>query len=157
MYLKSNRCHIRPFEEEDLKAFITYRNNLDWMKYQGFKGLSEEAYREILLVQQKLTEGAQLAITLSDTTQLIGDIYLKEEQDTIWIGYTIAPAYARQGYAGEVVQALCNHLMAEGYATVNAGAEPENTASIRLLEKLGFTFIEKDQHGELIYQLPLDK
>jgi len=35
---ETRRCHIRPFEEGDIEAFMSYRNNLDWMRLQGFKG-----------------------------------------------------------------------------------------------------------------------
>ncbi|WP_281221011.1 hypothetical protein [Escherichia coli] len=36
---------------------------------------------------------------------LIGDIYLRQQCDVFWLGYTISPAYARQGYAIEAITA----------------------------------------------------
>lgn len=155
MYIHTTRCLIRPFEATDLDDFITYRNDLDWMKHQGFKGLSREDYQQALLREQVWQDGAQFAIVLRDSNQLIGDIYLKEEKDKIWIGYTITPAFARQGYAGEAVQGVAAHLKAAGHTHVYAGVEPDNIASINLLERLGFTFTTIDEHGEKIYCLSL--
>lgn len=40
MNIDTVRCNIRPFIAEGIDAFIIYRNNMDWMKYQGFKGCS---------------------------------------------------------------------------------------------------------------------
>ncbi|MDC8864855.1 hypothetical protein PRZ85_20925, partial [Escherichia coli] len=39
------------------------------------------------------------------TQVLIGDIYLRQQCDVFWLGYTISPAYARQGYAIEAITA----------------------------------------------------
>ncbi|WP_321388308.1 GNAT family N-acetyltransferase [uncultured Enterococcus sp.] len=155
MYVRTSRCLIRPFEEKDLNRFISYRNNLEWMKYQGFKGLTAEDYRKLLLVEPVLQNGAQFAILLLDSSQVIGDIYLKEEDGCLWIGYTIAPDFARQGFAAEVVQAMAAHLKEAGHTAIYAGVEPENIASIKLLEKLGFVFTHTDEYDEKIYRLHL--
>lgn len=157
MHIHTTRCLIRPFEAKDLDDFITYRNDLDWMKHQGFKGLSREDYQQALLREQVWQDGAQFAIALRDSNQLIGDIYLKEEKDRIWIGYTITPVFARQGYAGEAVQGVAAYLKAAGHTYVYAGVESDNIASINLLEHLGFTFITIDEHGEKTYCLALNK
>lgn len=42
MYFDTVRCNIRPFNAEDIDVFMSYRNDMDWMKYQGFKGLSKQ-------------------------------------------------------------------------------------------------------------------
>ena len=39
------------------------------------------------------------------TQVLIGDIYLRQQCDVFWLGYTISPAYARQGDAIEAITA----------------------------------------------------
>lgn len=156
MQIHTFRCSIRPFEEQDLNAFSSYRNDLNWMKYQGFKGLTIEEYRQLLLVEPVPRDGAQFAITLSESNQLIGDIYLKEETEGIWLGYTIAPNFARQGFAEEAVRGVLTHLKAISQSTVFAGVEPENLASVSLLKKMGFTFLHIDDYGEKIYRLKMN-
>jgi RimJ/RimL family protein N-acetyltransferase len=136
---ETERCLVRPFEERDIEAFMAYRNNLDWMQYQGFKGKKYQEYKAALLQQPKFFEGVQLAIVLRQTGILIGDLYLKLEKNACWIGYTIAPEFARQGFAFEVVTQVIFELAQSGIKRIQAGVETGNTASIALLKKLGFT------------------
>lgn len=148
--LLTPRCCIRQFCEKDLPFFIQYRNNADWIKYQGFCGLSLEEYRRELLQQHPLCEGIQLAVADRQTDILLGDLYLRQEGTVCWIGYTIDPAHARQGYTFEAVGALIRFLFEHGIHTIKAGALPQNTASISLLTKLGFAFWGSEE-DEVVY------
>ena len=109
--LFTDRCHIRLFQEKDLERFIQYRNNLSWMQYQGCKGLTPEQYRQELLQPHPLSEGIQLAVADRQTDILLGDLYLRQEKDCCWIGYTISPDYARQGYGFEAVEGLIQWVL----------------------------------------------
>ena len=151
---ETERCRIRPFEESDLEAFMSYRNNLDWMQFQGFKGKKYLEYKAALLKQPSFREGVQLAVVSGQTGELLGDLYLKLEKNIAWIGYTIAPQFARQGYAFEVVTQLLLQLKQAGLALVKAGVEEQNLASIQLLKKLNFTVIGNEEN-ELIYERKL--
>lgn len=153
MEIHTERCTIRWFEENEIDDFMKYRNDDGWMRYQGFKGLTKQAYSKELLGEHSFTKGVQLAIINNVTNCLIGDIYLKQENNTFWIGYTINPLKARRGYAYEVLVAVINWVKQKGYVGVNAGVLPENIASINLLKKLGFTYISTDDNGEQIYTL----
>jgi len=151
---ETERCRIRPFEENDIVAFMSYRNDLDWMQFQGFKGKKYLEYKAALLKQPDFREGVQLAVASKQTGELLGDLYLKLENKTCWIGYTIAPQFARQGFAAEVVTELLTQLKHDGLTLAKAGVEEQNLASIALLKKLGFTKIGADG-SELIYQRDL--
>ena len=151
---ETERCRVRPFEENDIEAFLSYRNNLDWMQYQGFKGKKYLEYKAALLQKPKFKEGVQLAVVDKQTGELIGDLYLKLERNTGWIGYTIAPQFARQGFAFEVVTQLLLELRQAGLTQVRAGVEEQNIASIQLLKKLGFGQIGVDD-SERIFQREL--
>lgn len=151
---ETERCRVRPFEENDIEAFLSYRNNLDWMQYQGFKGKKYLEYKAALLQKPKFKEGVQLAVVDKQTGELIGDLYLKLERNTGWIGYTIAPQFARQGFAFEVVTQLLLELRQAGLTQVKAGVEEQNIASIQLLKKLGFEQIGVDD-SELVFQREL--
>ena len=37
----SKRCVIRPFNADDIEPFMAYRNDAEWMQYQGFKSLTK--------------------------------------------------------------------------------------------------------------------
>ncbi|MCT4788088.1 MULTISPECIES: GNAT family N-acetyltransferase [Exiguobacterium] len=156
MTFTTTRCLIRPFEQDDIEPFMVYRNDLDWMQHQSFKGLTLEEYERSLLGDQAITQGMQLAIIHQETNDLIGDLYVQQDGTTYWVGYTISPRHARQGYAFEVVSGLIRHLSDQGAETIKAGALPTNEASIALLKKLNFTFITMED-DEQIYALDVTK
>lgn len=155
MNVDTLRCNIRLFRKEDIDAFMIYRNDMDWMKYQGFKGLTKEEYTKTLIEgNPSLINGIQFAIICRQTNTLIGDIYLKQEGDSCWIGYTVTPLKARQGYAYEAVSAVICFLAAQGFASAKASVTTGNDASVALLRKLNFSllFIEE---AEQIFELNL--
>jgi RimJ/RimL family protein N-acetyltransferase len=154
MEIQTERCIVRQFNEYDIEAFMAYRNDLEWMKYQGFKGLTKQEYEKALLGSHSLQKGMQLAIVCKDFDILIGDVYLKQENSTFWIGYTVCPSKARQGYAYEVLSAIIDTLREEGIKYIKASVESENTPSIALLKKLKFSYIGTD-NDEQIFVLSL--
>lgn len=144
MIVETERCQIRKFRAEDIAAFMNYHNDLEWMKYQGFKGRTLAEYRQALLVPAfDLTTGQQLAIIDRQKQNLIGDLYVRQVGTTFWLGYTIAPQFARQGYATEAISGIINWLLTNKQAQViRAEVELGNISSQRLLEKLGFHYLE---------------
>jgi len=151
---ETRRCRIRPFEEGDIETFMSYRNNMDWMRFQGFKGKKYLEYKAALLMQPKFHQGVQLAVVSRQNGELLGDLYLKMEKNVAWIGYTVAPQYARQGLAFEVVEQLLLELKQAGLTLVKAGVEEQNLASIALLRKIGFVQVGTED-SDLIFQRDL--
>jgi len=82
-----------------------------------------------------------LLVHRADAT-LIGDAGFlggPDSHGTTEIGYSIVPAYRGRGLAPEAVQALTAWALEQpGVRRVVAGCEPDNVASIRVLEKAGF-------------------
>lgn len=133
----TERCRIRFFQEKDMDAFMAYRNDLEWMKYQGFKGLSKQEYEQALLCIPDYEKGVQLAVADAED-RLIGDLYVKESEKATEIGFTISPAFSGQGYAKEAVAGLLAYKRSVSGKRIIAETQPENLASVRLLKKLGF-------------------
>ena len=156
MITATKRCLIREFEEKDLDPLMLYRNNDEWMKYQGFKNLSKQDYRERLIVAIDLNAGTQLAIIKKDTEQLIGDLYLKRQNEQCYIGYTINPLYARNGYIQEVIMGIIPWLKAQGIQQLKAEVDIHNTASINLLKKLNFVYQDSSIDQDELYYLAID-
>lgn len=155
MELTTKRCRIRCFEERDLDGLMRYRNDAQWMRYQDFKCRTRREYAEVLLREPALESGVQLAVVDAVSDALIGDLYIRQAAGAIWLGYTVDPRYAGRGYALEAATALIGWIARQGYSAVRAGVLPENIASIRLLNKLGFTHAGADENGEWIYELHL--
>ena len=83
------------------------------------------------------------AVELRGAGKVIGQLYLKQiepaEHLTCELGYILSPSYQRQGYGSEAAAALVRQVLtAGGMHRVVAHCNPENTASWRLLEKIGF-------------------
>jgi ribosomal-protein-alanine N-acetyltransferase len=76
---------------------------------------------------------------------LIGDGGFKgppDDEGTVEIGYSLLPPYRNKGYTTEAVKALVSWTFQHPQMTrVIAEARPGNTASVRVLQKAGFTEI----------------
>lgn len=79
-------------------------------------------------------------VTRSGEDRAIGlvDAGEKRQGGVTEIGYLIATDAGGQGYAREAVTAVIDRLFAEGQRRVCADTDPDNVASNRLLEALGF-------------------
>jgi len=65
--------------------------------------------------------------------------------DQLWIGYTIAPMYWGNGVASEALRLLLDELRRRfGAHPVLASVDTRNLASIRVLERNGFTLLRKE-------------
>ena len=147
-FFETERCIVREFKKEDLNIVVEYRNNLEWMKYQGFKNLSIEEYKFSLIAPFNIEKGSQLAIENKDLNQLIGDLYVKKENNIINIGYTIHPLHSRKGYIKEVVSVLISYLYRKHpNCTIQGEMDLDNVASKKLLIALGFDCIETNKDG----------
>lgn len=81
---------------------------------------------------------------------MVGDAGFKgpPEGGVVEIGYSVTPNRRRSGYAGEAARALVDWALAQdGVDAVVAGCAPDNVASVRTLERLGFirTGLEGDE------------
>lgn len=141
----SERCYARLFDDGDIDDFMIYRNNQDWMAYQGFKCMTRQEYEKALLKKPSLDEGVQLAVIRKSDTKLIGDLYIKRDKKDYWIGYTVNPAYKRNGYASEIVTAMLGWLIGQDAARIMAEVDADNIPSIRFLVKNGFVKMKTDR------------
>ncbi len=140
-WFHTKRIIVRNFDEKLIKEIIEYRNDLDWMRYQGFKGFSYEEYCNAILALSDINEGLQLALTNREGT-LIGDIYLRADGDELRFGYTINKRFSRLGLTFEACIGLFEWAKKNGYKRLVAGVDPSNMASINLLNKLNMSLVK---------------
>lgn len=138
---ETSQFNIRPFKISDIDSFMEYRNNLEWMQYQSFKGLTKQEYIEKLLGKNDVEEGIQLAIIQKKDERLIGDLFLYKKENTLTIGYSIHPFYAKKGYMTAIIKAFINVLLSK-YADceIVAFSDKNNIASKKVLQKCGFNY-----------------
>jgi ribosomal-protein-alanine N-acetyltransferase len=78
------------------------------------------------------------------TRQVIGRIGFHSRpapDGTVEVGYTVAPAYRRQGYATEMVRGLLGWGSSRGAVRCLASVRPDNAASLAVIAGLGFVRI----------------
>ena len=83
----------------------------------------------------------QLAITLPDDEQVIGNCGIRRKPEQDWeadIGFELAPEYWGRGYATEVTLAMVNFGFRElELHRISSWCIADNAASARVLEKVG--------------------
>lgn len=153
---KTERTIIQSFNSEYINDFMTYHNNDEWMQFQGFKNLTRAEYETELLKDFSLEEGSQLAIIKKDINLLVGDIFLKEVTNSLFVGYTISPKFSKQGYATEVLLGIIDWAKQKTFSDISAYVEIENLASINLLKKTGFSEVpDSEEEGEILFKFYL--
>jgi RimJ/RimL family protein N-acetyltransferase len=153
---ETQRLILRPFTKEDANVFSTYRSDPQVARYQGWNApFSLEEAEAFIHTMQTTKPGApgewfQVAITLKENGQLIGDCafcVLEEDERQAEMGFTLSRAFQGKGLMTEAVHSLLSYLFDHlNLHRVRAVCDVENTASSRLLERIGMrkegTFIE---------------
>ncbi|MBE5785041.1 MAG: GNAT family N-acetyltransferase [Clostridiales bacterium] len=142
--LETERLLLRPVTEQDLLSIHAILGDAAVM-YAWEHGFTEEETRQ--WIKNRLSgyerDGfSHFAVMLKGTDDLIGLVGpLKEVLDgrtCIGLGWLLRRDRWKQGYAFEAAEAALRYSFEVlGAKTVIADIRPENTASIRLAEKLG--------------------
>ena len=148
---ETERLICRNLQEKDAEIMFDYRNNELCAKYQ--RGQTKDYAGIVQLVEQhkydiiSVDAPCMVAIALKSTDEMIGEIVIMPNDGTISLGYTFSYKHHRNGYAYEALSLLIDTLH-ERYPQMEfiCFTEPENTASMALLTKLGYTnygYVEK--------------
>ncbi|AKD02933.1 GNAT family protein [Pontibacter korlensis] len=104
--------------------------------------------------------GMWWAFSLKSSGELIGACglnNLEQEHQKAEIGYWLLPAYWGKGYVPEAARVLLNYGFGSlGLNRVEAIVEAGNTASERVLQKLGFTYEGRLREREIQHGHPVD-
>jgi len=144
--LRTARLVLRYLTPADAEAFFAYRSEPAVALMQGWMpGSRAEADVFVGSVAgvpfARRGMWSQLGIVEAGNDALIGDVGAHVDASGVVaeIGYTIAPAFQRRGYATEAVRAILAELEAAyGIRCFTARTDPRNVASITLLTRLGF-------------------
>ena len=154
----TERLLLRPIDAEaDLMQIHAYRSIPEVCRYVPFSPGTPEELAERLADPERVRsaiddEGQVMSLVMvrRDTGVLVGDLVLFWHSTTdqrAEVGYVLHPDHEGHGFATEGVRALLE-LSFEGAGAhrVTARVDERNTASTRLLERLGFrkeaTFVE---------------
>ena len=142
----TERLELRRFRSDDVAVFRAYRSDPEVARYQSWEApLSTVDAQELVDEFAGLVPDApgwfQYAVELRGTSALIGDVgvNLHENRMQAEIGFTFAREHQGHGYATEAVSRVVDHLLvSQGLRRVSAECDARNTASARLLERVGF-------------------
>lgn len=152
--LFSERLTLRRFQEDDLSAFVAYRSDPEVARYQSWSSISDDEAREFIRQQGPAQFGVpgrwfQIAIALSETDKLIGDVgvCLREDDPTqAEIGFTLSRETQGRGYGSEAVKKVLAMLFEKnGVERIEAITDSRNLASIELLRRVGMKYEKTDE------------
>lgn len=150
--LTTLRLTIRPLVEADLPTLVTYRNDPDVARYQGWPLPSTLQQEQHLISSSALVSSSALfsssalgregwvqrGITLKNG-ELIGDLSLNRRGPQAELGITLARHAQGHGYASEAIRALLNFTFQDlKLHRVHASIDPRNHAVGQLLRHVGF-------------------
>ena len=134
--LRTQRLLLRQFTEADYGDLFEFLSQLEDDEFEGYPGITFENGREHL--ENRLGSEEYYAVALQDSGKVIGNIYCgNREYGAKEVGYIVNRNYRRRGYAGEALSAVVENAFRVGAHRVYAECDPRNTASWKLLEKLG--------------------
>lgn len=144
---------LRRLHPRDHAAFQAYRSLPELARYQSWSPMSDAEALEFIQEMHRaplFTPGqwVQLAIAEPESDALVGDIGLCLSQDgmSAEVGITLHPSVQGRGVAGRAVLEAVRLLFAATRVTRVVGITDErNVPSIRLLERIGFKFVESRQ------------
>jgi len=163
--LESERLIVQPLNPADADTLFAYRSHPNVAKFQSWHPENELETLQFIQSHEGLDFGIpdtwfQLGVHLKPDIDLIGDIglhFLKENPKTVEIGYTIAPAHQRKGYASESVSGILAYLFTVLQPIlIIAVTDPQNHPSIKFLALLGFEKTAPESLPFTIEMLPED-
>jgi [ribosomal protein S5]-alanine N-acetyltransferase len=148
MFLPTRRLLLREFKENDWQAVLAYQSDPLYLRYTPWYHRTELDVRSFVHMfmdwgEEQPRYKFQFAITLPPDGRLIGNCGIRMPSPHAWeaeIGYELDSHYWGNGYATEAALAL----LAFGFRDLKlhriyAYCVAENTASARVLERIGMT------------------
>ena len=141
----TRRLRLRRFSRDDAPALSRYRSDPHVARYQTWRSPIDQAEAEAI-VAGYLAENPdgpgffQYAIQLYRRPGLIGDLAVATEtgRGQAAVGITLSPDMHHQGYATEAMAAVADRLFTTGVKRITAACDVRNTASAKLLGRVGF-------------------
>lgn len=146
--LETERLVLRQLEPADAAFIFALVNDPDWLTYIGDRGIHtlDDARDYIqsgpMTMYEQRGHGLYLMERRADGAPMgICGLLKRDSLDNVDLGFAMLPAYRGAGYVTEAAAATLAHgHHALGLRRIVAITVPENTASARVLEKVGMHF-----------------
>lgn len=163
--LLTERLVLRGHESRDLDDLLVFHTDAEVVRYIPWpvrtRAEVETALATKLRQHVVVVPGKALVLAIEFEGTVIGEILLKhvdgEPEVRAELGYVLNPRYQGNGFATEAARTMLGLAFGElGVHRVTAILDERNTASARLLERVGMTLsrsYEADFKGELVTEL----
>ncbi|RJE87427.1 N-acetyltransferase [Paenibacillus sp. 1011MAR3C5] len=146
--LHTERLYLRKMEVSDSASLFEIWSDPDVTRFMNIDQFTDEAQaKEMIQFLNNLSEDDQairFTIIEKESGQIIGSggyNFLDMEHAKAEIGYDLAKAYWGRGYATEAIGELLEYAFTTLMLNrIEAKVEPENVNSIKVLQKLNFTY-----------------
>ena len=150
--LHTERLILRPVEKRDTDALLALWRDADVRKYLWDDVIIEgDSARSVVdrNVRDWRERGYGLwTATARDSSELAGFVGFRssDERPEPELLFAFLAKYWHTGLASEAARAVTQWIFQRGHRTIWAATDPPNAASVRLMERLGMTFV---RHGIL--------
>jgi [ribosomal protein S5]-alanine N-acetyltransferase len=139
--LGTDRLVLRRFTPEDAADLHAYLSDASVYRWEPGAPVTLEEAKKLALERSRGSEF--IAVTLKGGGTMVGHLYfapVDASRRLTWeLGYIFNPRHQGKGYASEAARALVEHAFrCWDVHRVMARCNPENTASWKLLERVGF-------------------
>lgn len=143
------RVILRRMQEDDIPMLLAMESDPEVMRYSTGVKPADDARRHELLtwLREPPTRLGHWAITMDGTSVGWVSLVPLAGTDSTQLAYRLQRAAWGRGYASQAAQQLCEYAWRElELDELVAVVWPDNQVSIRVLEKLGFTFRAHERH-----------
>lgn len=146
--LHTERLHLRKMKISDSSSLFKIWSDPDVIKYMNICCFTNENQaKEMINLLDDLSQerkAIRFSIIKKESNEIIGSCGYNDldfENGKAEIGYDIAKSFWGRGYATEAISSLIEH----GFSSlklnrIEARVDPRNVNSMKLLQKLNFTF-----------------
>ena len=166
--ITTDRLELRVHRIGDVDDMLQFRSDPAVVRYVPWPISTREEVLEALTPRliggtvHKVGDWLVLAIVFRETGQVIGEVLLKNNgADEAELGFALHAKFHGLGLAREAAEAMLELGAREfGLRRITAQLDERNTASARLLERLGFTLhrrFEEEFKGEQCWALEYER
>ena len=145
MWLESEQLFIRNFSIDDINEVYAFMSDRQMARFERFPPMTwDETVQYIkkfsFTALSKQDPWVELAIVLKRENIVIGGLSLKyvdKALSQVEIGYRIHWEYQNKGFATEACKIVIEELFRIGVLRISANTAKANTASWKVMEKLG--------------------
>ncbi|WP_372642288.1 GNAT family N-acetyltransferase [Ancylomarina sp.] len=172
--IDAERLVLRRVCREDAEAIFKYRSDAVTNQYQAWIPKTiDDAQTFISKVAETIDEydtWFQFGIINKDNGELVGDLgihFFDTDKFQVEIGCTLAKSHRGKGLASEALKAIIKYLFEDlNKRRITCSIDPQNQASIKMVERLGFrkeahfkqsVLIDGEWYDDVIYALLKDE